>query len=94
MTIAVRTKTIVQSGGVIEIRSSELTPGAPAEVIVLVDAPDTTGAPQTAMTAADLLESGLVGLWEDRNDIADSVEFARRLRQLAERREGFDDDSA
>ncbi|MGH9853938.1 MAG: hypothetical protein ACREBD_29185 [Blastocatellia bacterium] len=94
MTIAVRKKTTVQPGGVIEIRSPDLTPGASAEVIVLVDAPETPAEPQSTMTAADLLQSGLVGLWEDRDDIADSAEFARRLRRQAERREGFDDDSA
>jgi len=38
MTLAVRTKTIVQPGGRVEIRSPDLTPGASAEVIVLVDA--------------------------------------------------------
>jgi len=90
MTLAVRTKTIVQPGGRVEIRSPELTPGASAEVIVLVDAP----ASQRVMTAASLLESGLVGLWEDRADIGDSVAFARQLRRRAERREGIGDEPA
>ena len=90
MTLAVRTKTIVQPGGVVEIRSTELTPGASAEVIVLVDAPVS----QRAMTAASLLESGLVGLWEDREDIVDSAEYARELRRQAEHREGTGDDPA
>ncbi|HLF26038.1 MAG TPA: hypothetical protein VJG32_06860 [Anaerolineae bacterium] len=90
MTLAVRTKTIVQPGGVVEVRSPELTPGASAEVIVLVDAP----ASQRVMTAASLLESGLVGLWEDRADIGDSVAFARQIRRQVERREESEDDSA
>ena len=90
MTLAVRAKTIVQPGGRVEIRSPELTPGASAEVIVLVDAP----APQRVMTAANLLDSGLVGLWEDRTDIADSAEFARQIRRQAERRERTGDDPA
>jgi predicted HTH domain antitoxin len=38
------------------------------------------------LTARDLLESGLVGLWADRQDIGDSLEFARQLRQRAEHR--------
>ena len=33
------------------------------------------------LTASDLLESGLVGLWSGRSDIGDSQEFARRLRR-------------
>jgi len=87
MTIAVRRKTVVQPGGVIEIRSSDLTPGAAAEVIVLLDAPETMPSHRHMMTATDLLESDLVGIWEDREDIGDSVEFARRLRRQAEQRE-------
>lgn len=38
------------------------------------------------MTAADLLQSGLVGLWADRTDMGDSREFARRLREQAQTR--------
>lgn len=90
MTLAVRTKTIVQPGGRVEIRSPDLTPGASAEVIVLVEAPTS----QRVMTAASLLESGLVGLWEDRSDIVDSAEFARQLRRQAEHREERGDDPA
>ncbi|HBI45736.1 MAG TPA: hypothetical protein DDY78_23220 [Planctomycetales bacterium] len=41
---------------------------------------------QAVYTAADLLQSGLVGLWADRDDIGDSREFARRLRRQAENR--------
>ncbi|MCC6446145.1 MAG: hypothetical protein IT210_22170 [Armatimonadetes bacterium] len=32
-------------------------------------------------TVGDLLESGLVGIWKDRVDIGDSVEYARHLRE-------------
>ena len=37
------------------------------------------------MTAKDLLESGLAGIWKDR-DIKDSVAYARQLREQAQRR--------
>lgn len=43
---------------------------------------------QRTMTAADLLESGLVGLWADRTDLGDSHDFARRLREEAQTRKG------
>jgi hypothetical protein len=46
---------------------------------------------KAAFTAADLLQSGLVGLWADRGDIGDSREFARRLRREAETRQGTTD---
>jgi len=42
-------------------------------------------------TAADLLKSGLVGIWADRDDIGDSREFARDLRRQSETR-GRDSD--
>ncbi len=38
------------------------------------------------MTAANLLQSGLVGIWADRADIGESREFARRLRAQAQAR--------
>ena len=45
------------------------------------------------MTARHLLRSGLVGMWADRDDIEDSLAFARRLRRQAETRQDFLDDS-
>ena len=38
------------------------------------------------LTARDLLQSGLVGLWAAREDIGDNHEFARQLRHEAEHR--------
>ncbi|MFQ5435033.1 MAG: hypothetical protein ACE5FD_09170 [Anaerolineae bacterium] len=32
------------------------------------------------LTAADLLQSNIIGIWADRDDIADSLEFARHHR--------------
>ncbi len=37
-------------------------------------------------SAQALLESPLVGLWKDRDDIKDSAAFARELREKAQRR--------
>ena len=39
------------------------------------------------LTARALLQSEVVGMWADRDDIGDSMEFARRLRRDAEHRE-------
>ncbi len=39
------------------------------------------------LTARDLLQSPIVGLWADRDDVSDSSAFARQLRQQAEHRE-------
>lgn len=42
-------------------------------------------------TAAELSQSDMVGLWGDRNDLGDSRDFARQLRQQAETRQGMAD---
>jgi hypothetical protein len=49
---------------------------------------------QQELTAHELLQSSLVGLWADRDDIDDNLSFARRLREQAERRQGSDSDPA
>jgi hypothetical protein len=40
------------------------------------------------LTAADLLNSDLVGVWSDRSDIGKSRDFARRLREQTQSRSG------
>jgi hypothetical protein len=59
-------------------------PAGPAEVVVRIPSATT----ERQGTGDDLLASGLFGIWKDRSDIDDSVGFARRLRQQAERRDG------
>ena len=56
----------------------------PGEAEIVVIAPE--DAPTKGMTAGDLLRSPLFGIWKDRTDIGDSLEFARKLRAEAERR--------
>jgi len=46
------------------------------------------------LTASDLLQSNLVGMWANRKEISDSLEFARQLRHTAEHRQGDTYDSA
>ena len=38
------------------------------------------------MTGQDILDSGIIGMWADRKDIDDSVEFAHQLREKNQRR--------
>jgi hypothetical protein len=46
--------------------------------------------PRNLRTGKELLEelraSGLLGIWKDRSDIGDSVEFARLIRERAQQR--------
>jgi hypothetical protein len=50
--------------------------------------PDTARAPapKRRLTARDLLESRLVGMWRERPEARDSAAFARALREKAQRR--------
>ncbi len=53
-----------------------------------------TGLPiQRGITAAELLASDFVGMWADREDIGDTMHFARKLRKQAETRDWTDDAS-
>jgi hypothetical protein len=84
MITALRQKVKIERGGVINLRSRNLKAGTIAEVIVLVEAERTS---EKNMTAADLLKSGLVGMWAERKDISDSLEYARALRSQASQRD-------
>ncbi len=84
MITAFKQKIIIKSGGLVSLRSRKLKAGTKAEVIVLVEPTETTA--EKFMTGADLLKSGLVGMWAERKDIGESLEFARQLRQKAEKR--------
>lgn len=42
--------------------------------------------PPAGMTGQQVLESGLVGIWRDRDDIGDSLDFARKLREESQSR--------
>lgn len=47
--------------------------------------------PATARELAQAIRAtGLVGMWKDRTDMGGSREFARRLRNLAEKRQPTD----
>ena len=81
---AIRIYTTVEQDGEIHLSNLPLKRGQRVEMIVL---PETAApAERPPLTAGALLASGLIGLWEGREDIVDSLEFARRLRDQAQRR--------
>ncbi len=57
---------------------ADVPPGL-AEIVVVV----ASHASAASSTLGDLLHSEFFGMWRDRADIGDSVEFARRLRAEA-----------
>ncbi len=81
---AIRIYTTIEQDGEIHLANLPVKRGQRVEMIVLPE-PAATGA-RPMLTAADLLASGLVGLWEGREDITDSSAFARQLRDQAQHR--------
>ena len=51
-------------------------PTGPAEIVLIVSSP----AVSAASTLGELADSEFFGMWRDRADIKDSLEFARDLR--------------
>lgn len=84
MMTTIRQQAIVQTNGTIEIHSTEFTPGQAVDVIVIVETATLPQRPR--LTGHQLLESGMVGMWEAREDLGDSVVFARQQREQAQRR--------
>ncbi len=82
---SINISTTIPTSRKLDLQLPKDVPVGPAEVVVTVaDTPD-----QGAGTLGDFVRSPLCGIWKEREDISDGVEFAHRLRQQAqERRHG------
>ena len=92
---SIQMDTVVEKDGVISMKVSGLPFKKGPEVKVTFKAKEksarTKGKSPTKYpfsSAGRLRNSPLIGMWEDRKDIGDSVEFARKLRERAEKRQG------
>jgi hypothetical protein len=81
---AIRIYTTVEQDGEIHLANLSLKRGQRVELIVLPEA--ATSAERPLLTAAALVTSRVVGLWEGREDSTDSSAFARQLRDQAQHR--------
>ena len=79
-------KTRVPADHKIQIEIPSHIPAGPATVAVEI-VTDIDSA-NTYLTARDLLDSPLVGMWADRGDIPDSSTFVQQLRDEEEKRRG------
>jgi hypothetical protein len=70
----------ITANGELEVELPPDLPPGPVEVEIRMTQVE-------GVTLGELLDSGLVGLWANRTDIEDSLEFARFLRRQASRRE-------
>jgi hypothetical protein len=80
---ALRLQQTIEKKGEIYFRDLPVIEGQKVEVIVLLSP---VSQPQKVLTARQLLNSNLIGLWENRCDITDSLTYARQLREQAQRR--------
>ena len=71
--------TDVQSDRQIHLTLPSDVPTGLTEIVVVVSPQAST----RAHTLGELLHSEFFGMWRDREDISDSAEFARRLREEA-----------
>ncbi len=78
---AIRLQRVIEKDGEILVTGLPYKKGQAVELILLT-LPQVPEQPEHS-TARHLLQSGLVGIWQDRNDIEDSAAFARRLRDEA-----------
>lgn len=85
---AIRLQQTVQKNGELFIANLPLTKGQKVEVLLLFT-PSSPKPKRPRLTARQLLDSGLIGLWQDRSDITDSATYARQLREQAQRRPGI-----
>ena len=83
---AIRLQKVIEKDGELLITDLPCKKGQPVEIIVLSEPPVPPPQPPQ-LTAKRLLGSDLVGLWQDREDIADSAAYARQLREEAQRRQ-------
>lgn len=95
---AVRVQQVVAKDGEVLVRGIPYKKGQVVEIIVLpqpfdkLRTPPLKTTPRSHLTVRQLRQSGLIGLWKDRDDIRDSAAYARRLREQAQRRGDIDYD--
>ncbi|MEE8185086.1 MAG: hypothetical protein V3T96_01640 [Thermodesulfobacteriota bacterium] len=81
---AVRVQQVVVKDGEVLVRGIPYKKGQLVDIIVLSHPPQTM--PSSHLTVRQLRQSGLIGLWKERQDIQDSAAYARRLREQAQKR--------
>ena len=82
---AIRLKQTIKKRGELHLTNLSVEKGQRVELLLLFD-PDKMNERKKRLTARQLLNSNLIGLWKDRTDIVDSAQYARQLREQAQRR--------
>lgn len=79
---AIRIQQTIQKNGELTLRNLPVEAGQQVEVLLLFTPSAKSNRPR--MTARQLLNSGLIRLWKERQDIVDSASYARQLREQAQ----------
>ncbi len=82
---AIRLHQTIQKDGELSLTDLPVVKGQQVEIVLLLN-PVSAEAKRPVMTAQQLLNSGLIGIWKERTDISDSTAYARQLREQAQRR--------
>ncbi len=82
---ATQVQQVMTKDGEILITGLPYKRGQAVEVIVFLHPP--MPQPRARLTVGQLRKSGLIGMWQDRDDIGDSSVYARQLREQAQERE-------
>lgn len=81
---AVQVRQVIRKDGEVTLTGLPFTEGQSVEIIVLHQ--PSPPQPHARLTVGHLRQSGLIGLWQDRDDISDSSVYARQLREQAQQR--------
>ena len=81
---AVQVNQVITKDGEVVLTGLPFKKGQAVEIIVLPQA--AIPLPRARLTVGRLRQSGLMGLWQDRNDISDSSAYARQVREQAQQR--------
>lgn len=83
---AIHLHQIATEDGEITVKGLPVKKGQAVDMILLSGFSDSPQRPRP--TARQFIDSGLLGLWQDRDDIDDSASYARQLREQAQNRRG------
>lgn len=81
---AIRLKKVLEKDGEISVSGLPFKKGQHIELILLAEPSSSSGRP--ILTARQLVHSGLIGIWKDREEMDDSTTYARRIREEAQNR--------
>ena len=84
---AIRLKRTIKKSGELHLTNLSVVEGQHVELLLLFTSNMKTTKSKKRLTARQLLNSNLIGMWTDRIDITDSAEYAHQLREQAQRRQ-------